>query len=270
MGILDDAIREHLELKRKHGASGDDVERLEKEAFGPPARPGDPEFADEADETVGEEAEAAAGDWSEVLDENTEDHEEFGSGPGTDSAPVTPAERARIEHTDLDDTVDHPAVPEPGDQPPSIAPEEAEQPAEEEAHLEEAPAEEAAAMEQGPAPPAEQPPAPAAGQAPAEDLPPPTDEGPPEASIFDQSADLDLDLDLDDEPAEAAGTEPPPTPPAAAEEGPGFAPDSAEEDQLEDEDEDLLEETPDFLEDTPEGERLWFEQGEPKDFDFDD
>ena len=44
MGILDDAIRQHLELKRQHGADSDDVERLEKEAFGPPTRPGDPEF----------------------------------------------------------------------------------------------------------------------------------------------------------------------------------------------------------------------------------
>ncbi len=49
-----------------------------------------------------------------------------------------------------------------------------------------------------------------------------------------------------------------------------YVADDAEEDELEDEDEDLLEETPDFLQDTPEGERLWFEQGSPKDFDFDD
>jgi hypothetical protein len=34
--------------------------------------------------------------------------------------------------------------------------------------------------------------------------------------------------------------------------------------------EDVLEETPEFLRDTPEDERLWFEQGEPKDFDFDE
>ena len=46
MGILDDAIREHLELKRQHGAGSEDLERLEKEAFGPATRPGDPEFAD--------------------------------------------------------------------------------------------------------------------------------------------------------------------------------------------------------------------------------
>ena len=35
-----------------------------------------------------------------------------------------------------------------------------------------------------------------------------------------------------------------------------------------DEDEDVLEETPEFLRDAPEDDELWFEQGEPKDFDF--
>jgi hypothetical protein len=33
MGLLDDAIREHLELKRKHGADPEDVARQEKEAL---------------------------------------------------------------------------------------------------------------------------------------------------------------------------------------------------------------------------------------------
>src|ERR1700754_4199573 len=45
MGLLDDAIREHLELKRKHGANPEDVARQEQEALGPgrqfaPAEPG--------------------------------------------------------------------------------------------------------------------------------------------------------------------------------------------------------------------------------------
>jgi len=34
MGILDDAIKEHLELKRSHGASDDEIRRQEAEAFG--------------------------------------------------------------------------------------------------------------------------------------------------------------------------------------------------------------------------------------------
>ena len=38
MGLLDDAIREHLELKRKHGANPEDVARQEQEALGPGLR----------------------------------------------------------------------------------------------------------------------------------------------------------------------------------------------------------------------------------------
>jgi len=36
MGVLDDAIREHLDLKRKHGASEGEVEQQEQEALGAP------------------------------------------------------------------------------------------------------------------------------------------------------------------------------------------------------------------------------------------
>src|SRR3954464_12493874 len=35
MGLLDDAIREHLELKRQHGADPGEVARQEREALGP-------------------------------------------------------------------------------------------------------------------------------------------------------------------------------------------------------------------------------------------
>lgn len=45
MGILDDAIREHLELKRQHGAGGEDLRRIEDEAFGPA---GEEDFAPSA------------------------------------------------------------------------------------------------------------------------------------------------------------------------------------------------------------------------------
>src|SRR5687768_15125 len=39
MGILDDAIRDHLDLKRRHGADEPELKKLEDEAFGPPGRP---------------------------------------------------------------------------------------------------------------------------------------------------------------------------------------------------------------------------------------
>ncbi|MDQ3724994.1 MAG: hypothetical protein M3335_03725, partial [Actinomycetota bacterium] len=48
MSILDDAIREHLELKRAHGADEAELKRLEDEAFGPPARPDEPDPLAEA------------------------------------------------------------------------------------------------------------------------------------------------------------------------------------------------------------------------------
>jgi hypothetical protein len=48
MSILDDAIREHLELKRAHGADEAEIKRLEDEAFGPPGRPDEPDPAAEA------------------------------------------------------------------------------------------------------------------------------------------------------------------------------------------------------------------------------
>jgi hypothetical protein len=38
MGLLDDAIREHLELKRRHGASDEEIAQQEAEALGPARR----------------------------------------------------------------------------------------------------------------------------------------------------------------------------------------------------------------------------------------
>ena len=38
MGLLDQAIREHLELKRQHGADPGELAQLEREALGPPVR----------------------------------------------------------------------------------------------------------------------------------------------------------------------------------------------------------------------------------------
>ncbi len=58
MGILDDAIREHLDLKRRLGAEEDELARLEGEAFGPATRPGEPDFPEQplTDESASVEA----------------------------------------------------------------------------------------------------------------------------------------------------------------------------------------------------------------------
>jgi hypothetical protein len=59
MGVLEDAIREHLELKRQHGASDEEVEREEAEALGP-ARHGLAEEDGEGEVAAAEAAEGAA------------------------------------------------------------------------------------------------------------------------------------------------------------------------------------------------------------------
>jgi hypothetical protein len=46
MGILDEAIREHLELKRQHGAGDSELQQLEDDAFGQADRPGEEQVPD--------------------------------------------------------------------------------------------------------------------------------------------------------------------------------------------------------------------------------
>ena len=82
MGLLDDAIREHLELKRRHGADPEEVSRQEREALGAPVRG---EFAKpEADaepDAAAEPDEAALADEDEV-------------GPGEPPGPDEPEDVA--------------------------------------------------------------------------------------------------------------------------------------------------------------------------------
>src|SRR5882757_5287224 len=69
MGILDDAIREHLDLKRRHGARDVDLREIEDEAFGSTDRP-DPfaanELFNEVSSTGTAEAERPDGDPSQT------------------------------------------------------------------------------------------------------------------------------------------------------------------------------------------------------------
>ena len=64
MGLLDDAIRQHLDLKRQHGADESDVRRKEDEALGPARREApaaDQALADEHAQPDGEEPGAEPG-----------------------------------------------------------------------------------------------------------------------------------------------------------------------------------------------------------------
>ena len=62
MGLLDDAIREHLELKRQHGGDPSEIERQENEAFGPGGRQAAPAEDAAAPAPVADDAPAAPDD----------------------------------------------------------------------------------------------------------------------------------------------------------------------------------------------------------------
>jgi hypothetical protein len=198
MGILDDAIREHLDLKRRQGAEEDELQRLEDEAFGPPSRPGEPDFPE-----VGVDAETATG---EAV------------------------------------AVEEPPPSEPGD---SIAADR--EPASGEAQLPVAEPEPEPAIE----------PDTGAHEAPIESL-----------DTVEHHFEGAIDDGEDAAPHEPVTGEEP----ATGEESLGRQePLTGEEELVEGEvtdEEDVLEETPEFLRDQPEDDELWFEQGEPKDFDF--
>jgi hypothetical protein len=103
MGILDDAIREHLDLKRSHGAAEEELTRKEAEAFGPARQ----EYAGE--ETAIVPAEFAAGE--ELVEE----------APAAEAAPIeeTPAAEGDwgFDHgsgaTVADEPPEAPEVPAP-------------------------------------------------------------------------------------------------------------------------------------------------------------
>ncbi len=73
MGLLDDAIREHLEFKRQHGANPDEVARQEHEALGP---------VDRGDHATPTEPEGSPG--AEAKEEASQDVEESNQVTGRD------------------------------------------------------------------------------------------------------------------------------------------------------------------------------------------
>lgn len=307
MSILDDAIREHLELKRAHGADESELKRLEDEAFGPPSRPEEPDPLAEAPTefmATPEAAEAAEGDEEGRRRINIADLQE----------PPAPAqEEPKVEAAEVvEPEAEAPAPPaEDAAQaaPPAEDPLAAEEPAADERQaIAEQPTEffdvEAEmGTEDAPAPPATEAASPSDEEiaeaessepklAPAE--PPteiyasraetPVEEPAPEEEDDDFWSDQRLSDELDQaletpgehepvEPEPAAA--PPPQQPDPEDEGEDEGEDDAPAAQQTNYDpdtghEDVLEDTPDFLEDAPEDDELWFEQRPPKDFDFDD
>ena len=212
-------------------------------------------FADEAETTVAPAAGAPApaeapAEPEPAAEQPAEEPAEAEAPPelAPEPAEPTPAEQARVEHAGLGDTADHPAPEQlgPADE------------AEPEPH-EGSPS--SAAPEAPPAPAEEQPAEP----------PEPPESGIFEADEVDLGEDIDHALEPDEEPRGDSVVSSPTTdhdlPPAPVER----RTEGEDEEEKEGADgDDLLEETPDFLREAPEGEDLWFEQGPPKDFDFDD
>jgi hypothetical protein len=251
MGILDDAIREHLELKRSHGASDDEIKRKEAEVFGaarqeatpaaPPEEhtqlmspddhlepaPEDPYAVHPGDDLVAD-PDAGAPHTDLVADPDAAlAHEPEALHPGDDVAhdhDVSPAAEAGAGMLE-------PHEIEPG---PPIAPDHRR----DEQHPALVDHDEIGSEEHAPEP--------VFGHA-AE-----TPTAPPDAPLDPAPVD---DPPVGDPPVENPEIDEPP-------------PRQSPEQATSDEDEDVLEETPEFLQDAPEHDRLWFEQKPPRDFDF--
>ena len=309
MGILDEAIREHLELKRQHGAEESELKGLEDEAFGQAERPDatSPSASAEAETEIispgsSITSPAGEGDQLDKVFEATRQREADAAARAAREA------EAAKEPADPEATFAEHPVPEP--------------PAAAEAATVESPEARPAETEpvaEAPAPPAEEGDAGDMLEAERHHLAShPTEHYDVDAAIAEEdeidilsesSLSDELDRALDSGEVAAAGGETVEydvsTEPDSAEldldepesseyeevEGDStelLYEDAATENQPVEEDEpetgeeeaegsgdffdqdDVLEATPDFLEETPEHDQLWFEQKEPKDFDFGD
>jgi hypothetical protein len=301
MSILDDAIREHLELKRAHGADDAELKKLEDEAFGPPQRPEEPDpFAEAPTEFLvapGSEAPAEGDEPGGRREPNIADLQE---APEMRSAPAEPAAEQEADPEDApaeeQTAMEHETIADPGhsteerhaiaSQPTEMfdveeqfedASTEADAPSDEQlvdAEMGEprlAPVDPIAGIEASTA---------AEADAPADAPEEPADEFDEFFSEQRLSDELNqaLEAPLPDEPGapateeatqiyeveEELAPEQDPAPEAPADEHEADAP--AEESEHED----VLEDTPEFLQDDPEDDNLWFEQRPPKDIDFGD
>jgi hypothetical protein len=237
MGALDDAIREHLELKRQHGASDEEIQQAEAEALGPARRepasvPGEtPRLA----EPVGPVAPAPVAGTEAVRDVPP-------PPPPAEPHPYTPAEPPPVEPPPVEAHPVEPPPVEPHSVEPASAEGAVEPPAADDSgdhghgddHPDDPDRARTAILDDplGELPPLDSPPPPPVHHEPGPDEPP--------------APARPIDPEPRDHGAEHT------VPPAP------------------DEEEDVLEETPDFLQETPEHDRLWFEQKPPRDFDFDD
>ncbi len=248
MGLLDDAIREHLDLKRRRGADPAEVERAEREALGPVRRgPEGPETAEPSAEAAPAYDHQDESDWHEPFNEPADGHIPTGVVEPESIAP---------------DSRDDPGLADP------FAGEFGLGGAVEPEHLE--PDFDSPPTDPGPLALEQQPRRRGFLGRRKQQPPPPEPE--------DHADNLDDDDPFADPPAEAAPPRSAQAPPPAGHEHPAdqaggetveYEVEAAFKAEGEDDSEDPLEETPEFLQDTPDHDRLWFEQRPPRDFDFD-
>ena len=240
MGIFDDAIRQHLDLKRQHGAAESELKHLEDEAFGPPSRPGEPDFPEIRGRggACGKRKRKRVGRRRRRVRRGSRGVER--GSPGTE-APVA----------------EHPIV----DEAPEPAESETRGSEEPTTFYDQTPDEEDASAEPE-----------AAGDPPVESLdtvehPPPFDviEAEPASAEPEVAPEPDEGHSGPSSPRSSSrvrsprGMRSPPT---------TRSPRRRMEEPADEDADDVLADTPEFLKDAPEDDELWFEQGKPKDFDF--
>jgi hypothetical protein len=242
MGILDDAIREHLDLQRRRGADPAEVQRAEREALGPVRRtreaPGAVDLSEE-DPAAGPAYDHAAQEgWSAEPEEDWRPEPQEDWTPDSSAEPPVASPRPARAPLALDDNLE-PLDPQPPSNP---APAATDEPVFDDS-----------------APHAPEPERPVRGRfgfrgrrAAHEDPPPDTEHPSADAEIPPPDA----------SPAPLSGLGGGETVEYNVEDA--LAPHKDQQDA-----EDVLEETPEFLQDTPDHDRLWFEQRPPRDFDFD-
>jgi hypothetical protein len=229
MGLLDDAIREHLDLKRRRGADPAEVERLEREALGPVRRNTGQTALEDA------EPELTAGSAYDEPDNPIAADEVEVEAAYTAGGGLEP----QIEPWDLDDDRTRVVSPRPDEPAPPAG--QADEDDVDDEFVRHPPA--AMADPESGAPP------PLTFIGADDDDAPFDDQAPEPADHHGETTEYDVERALAEEEARLR-----PATPGEDDEG---------------EDEDVLEETPEFLQDTPEHDRLWFEQRPPRDFDFD-
>jgi len=153
MGILDEAIREHLDLKRRRGATDSELQRLEDEAFGPPSRPGEPDFPEQEDESAEQSGNGVAREGAvaeapvapetppppPAEGEHVEQPDEPDEQDAAEEETAIYDEAASEPPIEILDTVEH-ELPEHEDEPEALPPEEpGPEPAEEPEPLEQEP-----------------------------------------------------------------------------------------------------------------------------------